>query len=153
MPEELSVSVRDLIRQLLSVDPSRRMTAAAALRHPWLQGPLSNAPDMSKLRLLTPILISDRAEDDLDDETLDQLSKFGLGKDEILRQVMNKTHSALATLYYLLLNVVMTKRRFSSGIKNSGHRKSSSGTRSSNSHGRQSSHINDATKYNLRAGQ
>lgn len=151
MPEELSVSVRDLIRQLLNVDPSRRMTAAAALRHPWLQGPLSNAPDMSKLRLLTPILISDRAADDLDDETLDQLSKFGLGKDEILRQVMNKTHSALATLYYLLLNVIMSKRRFSSNGKNSSHgRKSSSSIRSSNSHGRQSSHGHDSNKYQMR---
>lgn len=151
MPEELSVSVRDLIRQLLNVDPSRRMTAPAAIRHPWLQGPLSSAPDMSKLRLLTPILISDRAEDDLDDETLDQLSKFGLGKDEILRQVMNKTHSALATLYYLLLNVVMTKRRFSSGGKTSSHgRKSSSSMRASSSHGRQSSHGHDSNKYPMR---
>merc|ERR1712188_38839 len=76
-----------------------------------LQAPLAVAPDMGKLRLVTPILISDRAEDDIDDETLEQLTKFGLGRDEILRQILSKTHSALATLYYLLLNNTVTKRR------------------------------------------
>ena len=130
MPEELSVSVRDLIRQLLNVDASRRMTSAAALRHPWLQAPLAAAPDMAKLRLVTPILISDRAEDDIDEETLEQLSKFGLGREEVLRQVMSKTHSALATLYYLLLNVVMNKKRVS-GKSRSSHQGSSNSTSNS----------------------
>jgi serine/threonine protein kinase len=126
MPEELSVSVRDLIRQLLNVDASRRMTSVTALRHPWLQAPLAAAPDMGKLRLITPILISDRAEDDIDEETLEQLNKFGLGREEVLRQVMSKTHSALATLYYLLLNVVINKKRASGKSRSSS---SSSGNR------------------------
>jgi serine/threonine protein kinase len=132
MPEELSVSVRDLIRQLLNIDASRRMTSAAAMRHPWLQVQVAQAPDMAKLRLTTPILISDRPDDDVDDETLDQLNKFGLSRDEILRQVMSKTHSALATLYYLLLNVVVQKRRLANKSRSSsGPSKSKTGSSSS----------------------
>jgi hypothetical protein len=104
------------------------MTSVAALRHPWLQAPLAAAPDMAKLRLVTPILISDRAEDDVDESTLAQLAKFGLGRDEILRQVLSKTHSALATLYYLLLNVISSKRRgYTKGRSSSSSSSSSSG--------------------------
>lgn len=32
---------KDLIEQLLTTDPTRRPTAAAALQHPWLQVPPS----------------------------------------------------------------------------------------------------------------
>ena len=62
------MSARDLLRQLLNVDPVQRMTASAAMRHPWLAKQLASATDMNKIRLETTILISDRPADDVDDQ-------------------------------------------------------------------------------------
>jgi len=111
IPEELSASVKDLLNQFLTVDVSQRITASAAMRHSWLQVQLATSPDINKLRLETPILISDKPSDDIDEQTLTELDKFGLGKDEVIRLVLTKTHSSIATFYYLLLDVNLQKRR------------------------------------------
>ena len=111
IPEELSASVKDLLNQLLTVDINQRITASAAMRHSWLQVQLATSPDINKLRLETPILISDKPSDDIDEQTLGELDKFGLGKDEVIRLVLTKTHSSIATFYYLLLDVNVQKRR------------------------------------------
>ena len=111
IPEELSASVKDLLSQLLTVDVSQRISASAAMRHSWLQVQLATSPDINKLRLDTPILISDKPSDDIDEQTLGELDKFGLGKDEVIRLVLTKTHSSIATFYYLLLDVNIQKRR------------------------------------------
>lgn len=132
MPEELSAPVKDLLKQLLNVDAATRITAHATLRHSWLQVQLINAPNLDKMRLETAILISDKPADDLDDEVISELEKFGMARDEVVRLVLTKTHSSLATLYYLLLDVIVTRRkaqkRPSSG---SGHGVISSGGLSS----------------------
>jgi serine/threonine protein kinase len=130
IPEELSASVKDLLRQLLTVDVSQRINASAAMRHSWLQVQLATAPDINKLRLETPILISDKPSDDVDEQTLDELDKFGLGKDEVIRLVLTKTHSSIATFYYLLLDINLQKRRLIQSKRSSS---SSSKTRASSS--------------------
>jgi serine/threonine protein kinase len=111
IPEELSASVKDLLRQFLTVDVSQRINAQAALRHSWLQAQFATAPDINKLRLETPILISDKPSDDIDETTLAELDKFGLGKDDVVRLILTKTHSSIATFYYLLLDLNLGKRR------------------------------------------
>jgi serine/threonine protein kinase len=111
IPEELSASVKDLLRQFLTVDVSQRITAQAALRHSWLQAQFATTPDINKLRLETPILISDKPSDDIDEATLAELDKFGLGKDDVVRLILTKTHSSIASFYYLLLDLNLTKRR------------------------------------------
>jgi len=111
IPDELSVPVKDLLRQLLNVDAATRITAHQALRHPWLQVQLLNAPNIDKMRLETTILISDKPSDDLDDQVLSELEKFGIAKDELIRLVLTKTHSSLSTLYYLLLDTLIRRRR------------------------------------------
>ena len=94
------------------------------LRHPWLQTQVATSPDMVKLRLETTILISDKADDDIDDITIDELTRFGINKDEVIRQVMTKTHSALTTLYYLLLDYMIEARRKKNNIGNGTYIKS-----------------------------
>ena len=111
IPEELSAPVKDLLRQLLTVDADTRITAHSALRHPWLQVQLMNAPNMDKMRQEMTILISDKPADDLDEQVLGELAAFGMSRDEIIRIVLTKTHSSLATLYYLLLENIIGKRR------------------------------------------
>ena len=107
VPDELSVSVRDLLRQLLNVEPTNRITAAAALRHPWLQSQFTQAADVNKLRLESTILVSDRATDDIDDVLLKQLVEFGLTENEVVQLVMSKTHTSITRLYYLMLDLLV----------------------------------------------
>lgn len=111
IPEELSAPVKDLLNKLLTVDPEQRITAHAALRHPWLQVQFVNAPNMDKLRQDITFLISEKPADDLDEQVISELVAFGMSKDEIIRLVLTKTHSSLATLYYLLLDVIVGRRK------------------------------------------
>lgn len=111
IPEELSAPVKDLLNQLLTVDADQRITAHAALRHPWLQVQLVNAPNIEKMRLEITILISDKPGDDLDEQVIGELEKFGMGREEVIRLVLTKTHSSLATLYYLLLDTLVKRRK------------------------------------------
>lgn len=111
MPEELSAPVKDLLKQLLNIDAATRISAHSALRHSWLQVQLINAPNMDKIRLETTILISDKPSDDLDDEVISELEKFGMSKEEVVRLVLTKTHCSLATLYYLLLDTLIIRRK------------------------------------------
>ena len=106
IPDELSSPVRDLIRQLLTVDPYTRITSANVLKHPWLHHQLVNAPDMSRIQTETAILISERPADDIMDSVINELAEFGIDRDDVMRQVLAKTHSSLATLYYLLLHTL-----------------------------------------------
>ncbi len=39
---EISDLARDLVKRLLVMDPNRRLTAAQALQHPWLQDAVAN---------------------------------------------------------------------------------------------------------------
>jgi serine/threonine protein kinase len=118
IPEELSANAKDLIRQLLTMDPYQRLTAPAALKHPWLQAQLASAPDLAKLRLDTPILISEKASDDVDEHVLHELEEFGIAREDLMKQILSKTHSATVTLYYLLLDVTLSNRRNGTGNRN-----------------------------------
>lgn len=73
IPEELSSSVKDMLRNLLNVDPAERLTSHASLRHVWLQMQYSNASDLNKLRRETAILISDKPSDDIDEQVLQEM--------------------------------------------------------------------------------
>jgi len=45
-PDNMTITpqAKDLIQRLLTVDPSKRITAKAALEHPWIKGEASSAP-------------------------------------------------------------------------------------------------------------
>eukprot|EP01034_Spumella_vulgaris_P034351 gene34351-42364_t len=72
---------------------------------------LINAPQNDKLTQDTTIQISHKPAGDLDDQVISELEKFGMTKDEVVRLVLTKTHSSLATLYYLLLDTLVGKRK------------------------------------------
>jgi serine/threonine protein kinase len=115
IPEELSAPVKDLLRQLLTVDPDTRISAHNALRHSWLQSQYINAPNMDKLRSDITILISEKPADDLDEQVINELCIYGITRDEVIRLILTKTHSSLSTLYYLLLDIIVTRRKNSGG--------------------------------------
>jgi len=119
IPDELSPNVKDLLTRLLDEDADKRITSHAALKHPWLQATMLAAPDMNRMRLETNILISDKATDDLDEETIQEMTRFGIPREDLIRLVMGKIHSSITTSYYLLLDIVKKRRKLLSHTKKS----------------------------------
>ena len=117
MPDEIGLTARHLISRLLCVDPKQRISARTAINHPWLAKYNSASIDINRLRFDSSILISNRPEDDIDEQTLKELELFGLDRTELVRLIMTKTHSSTSTLYYLLLNHIINKRALLGGLK------------------------------------
>ena len=111
MPDDLSSPVRDILRQLLSLDANSRMTATMAMRHPWLQSQLVYVSDMLRLKAESPILISDKPLEDMEEQITGEIQNFGINRDDITRQILSKQHAPLATLYYLLRSKIWTRRK------------------------------------------
>lgn len=101
IPDNLSRPARDLIRSLLQLDPRRRLTAAAALKHPWMANCIM--PDNRKLREECTFLISEEPTNDLHDDVLNDLASYGVSVNAAKDCVTQKKHNGMATLYYLLL--------------------------------------------------
>eukprot|EP00514_Thraustochytrium_sp_LLF1b_P003038 CAMPEP_0184523706 /NCGR_PEP_ID=MMETSP0198_2-20121128/9050_1 /TAXON_ID=1112570 /ORGANISM="Thraustochytrium sp., Strain LLF1b" /LENGTH=347 /DNA_ID=CAMNT_0026914801 /DNA_START=485 /DNA_END=1528 /DNA_ORIENTATION=+ len=85
--KNLSPSAKDLIRQLLEVNPKTRLSASEALVHPWVSGQtaspeqiLSSPKHLPRLRSPMKIQaqLSNRTENDMDDANL-LLSSVGIG--------------------------------------------------------------------------
>ena len=142
IPDDVSPCVRDLLLQLLEIDADRRITASYVLRHPWLQTCLIHTPDMKKLRLEIPFLISDRASDDINDEVIKELEKFGLPSEELIRLILSKLHSSMTTLYYLLLDIVV-KNNKKKAIGNIPHTTTSSSSTNHNNNNSNSNNNNN----------
>ena len=45
----MSESAKDLIRQMMCVDPNKRLTMAGVLEHPWLANDIDNTSRVEKL--------------------------------------------------------------------------------------------------------
>lgn len=114
--DDVSMSAKDLIRSLLCVDPAGRPSPSAVLKHPWLQTQIVSAPDIGKLRHDTIILISENPSDDIDNQAVSEIVRFGISRDEVIRLVMTKTHSSVATLYYLFLDALFAVRQQNGGV-------------------------------------
>lgn len=116
MPDDISSSARDLLRLMLCIDAGARPSASAVLKHPWLQTQLVSAPDISRLRTETVVLISENPSDDIDSQAVTEIVRFGISRDELLRLLMSKTHSSVATLYYLFLDALFASRAQSGAV-------------------------------------
>ncbi|KAK4048186.1 hypothetical protein OIV83_004891 [Microbotryomycetes sp. JL201] len=59
--DDISETCKDFVRRLLTYDPERRMTAAEALRHPWLLDAVSRPPSPSQTQANSPVIVNDMA--------------------------------------------------------------------------------------------
>jgi serine/threonine protein kinase len=100
MPESLSHSVRDLLRNMLVTDPLRRYTLAQVMGHPWVKKK-AHTGSARKPQCLEH-LISSNPRDDLVPELLERLECFGLVNSVVVHSLLHKQHNAVTTLYYLL---------------------------------------------------
>ena len=120
IPDELSVPVKDLIKSLLMIDVNDRLTAHNAIKQSWLSTQSNYLIDLNKLKRDIPILISDKPSDDIDEQVLVEIEKYGITRDEVLRVVLSKSHCAIGTLYYLLLDTIVTKRKLNGSYNKKG---------------------------------
>ena len=107
IPENLSEGLKDLIRNLLVVDAKKRYSVAQAKSHPWVHGgKLGNMNDSLKGWQCDPgcseILISKNPANDLNEGVMKMMDEFGIRREMIVHNVVNKAHNGISTCYYLL---------------------------------------------------
>eukprot|EP00443_Scrippsiella_acuminata_P086144 CAMPEP_0115460390 /NCGR_PEP_ID=MMETSP0271-20121206/46753_1 /TAXON_ID=71861 /ORGANISM="Scrippsiella trochoidea, Strain CCMP3099" /LENGTH=346 /DNA_ID=CAMNT_0002887083 /DNA_START=24 /DNA_END=1061 /DNA_ORIENTATION=- len=90
IPKFVSSSVADLIRGMLTTDPTKRLTLRGIRQHTWYrQLPEASLPDFEDGGVL-------------DEEVLDQLKTMGFTHDYAVRCLLDNKHNHLTTTYYLL---------------------------------------------------
>jgi len=110
IPDELSLAARDLIRNLLVVDPDTRYTLAQVKAHPWLSKVVisSSRVDRQSITATTAsgFLISPNPQDDLDKDLMTRLEKFGVPRGATTSCVLQRKRNSITTTYYLLRNAL-----------------------------------------------
>merc|ERR1719453_923564 len=101
LPDFLSHSAKDVIRSLLVVDPCRRATLPQVRSIAWVRQKGAFTP---RYPPHSAHLISNDPADDLDESVLEQMEEFGMMKETIIQEVLNKRHTSCSTCYYLLLS-------------------------------------------------
>ncbi|GMH53194.1 hypothetical protein TrST_g1702 [Triparma strigata] len=107
VPDSLSHSLKDLIHNLLQMDPRKRYTVGQAKNHPWVHnGKGGKIGDRMNGWQCDPgcseILISKNAKNDLNDSVIKAMDEFGVRRETIIHNVLHKTHNGINTCYYLL---------------------------------------------------
>lgn len=107
VPDSLSHSLKDLIHNLLQMDPRKRYTVGQAKNHPWVHnGKGGKMGDKMNGWQCDPgcseILISKNAKNDLNDSVIKAMDEFGVRRETIIHNVLHKTHNGINTCYYLL---------------------------------------------------
>lgn len=101
IPEDLSPEARDLIQNILVVDVEKRFTLRKIKDHPWMQKANLEKPKV-EIRSKYNIHISKNPRNDLNETVLKKLDNFGVRRDIIIRNVLQKRRNSITTCYYLL---------------------------------------------------
>ncbi|TPX37407.1 hypothetical protein SmJEL517_g00463 [Synchytrium microbalum] len=106
IPEFVSVEAKDLIKKMLVVDPTQRITMRGIMEHPWfksqtfkpvdqmyLKGALDNKEAFSKIMEGQP----------LDSEIIASLGLLGWGNEAELNEALKKPEANIEKVFYFLL--------------------------------------------------
>ena len=105
IPKYLSEEAKDIIKQILEVDPKKRINFEKIKKHPWF-----NIID-AKYMMYKGIDI-DNDIIPIDEDILNDMEKYGLNKIEIRYNILNNYHNKITTLYDILL-----KKKINQGKK------------------------------------
>lgn len=112
-PDWLSSSARDLLSQMLTVDPNKRISFADVWSHPWVsQGPAWSPSHTSVYLTKTDLVTGDVVADD---EVLAQLEEEGYSRGSILKYLSTHECNSITASYYLLLEAKMDAIQHSPG--------------------------------------
>ncbi|KAM6573659.1 hypothetical protein CsatA_017739 [Cannabis sativa] len=97
LPMSLPPGARDLIRRVLVVDPTRRMTIPQIRQHPWF-----------KARLPCYLTVSPPSTNQLaqkiDEQILQKVIDKGFDKNQLIQSLLNRVQNKATVAYYLLLD-------------------------------------------------
>jgi serine/threonine protein kinase len=142
IPEDIGAPCKNLITKMLEMNSSKRITANGILYHSWLSTNMLFAEDINKIRMETSILVSDPPADDINDTALEQMKIFGIPRKDVVHLILTKKRTGITTLYYLLLDYIL-----------SGNKREDSNTNSisSTSSGKFDDIKDDSNDYNKQA--
>jgi len=102
IPDTLSPGSKDLIRNLLVVDPHRRFTLSQVRSHPWILQ--KNDGYQSSNKASKAHLVSPNPVNDLSEPVLSKIEEYGISRDVMKHAVLHRQHNCITTIHYLLLS-------------------------------------------------
>ena len=96
IPKYLSEEAKDIIKQILEVDPKKRINFEKIKKHPWFN--IIN----TKYMMFKGIDV-DSDIMPIDEDILNEMEKYGINKIEIRYHLLNNYHNKITTLYNILL--------------------------------------------------
>lgn len=118
-PDHMSGSARDLVRRMLNVDATRRLTLNMTATHPWVLpgvpaglGPGAPSPAAQLLAgasgpAIAPdktLLTSSDASNDIFEHVLLRCEQLGFARAQMISAVLSRERNACTTAYYLVLS-------------------------------------------------
>ena len=100
-PDHLSIAIKDLIRNLLQLDPKKRYNITQAKNHPWA---INNGKEgrTSPPTTQTEILISANPKNDINESVIKVMEEFGIKRATTIHTILQKSHNGISACYYLL---------------------------------------------------
>ena len=94
IPSFISEPARDLIKRILTTDPSKRFNLQQIRSHPWFN---LNNPSINEGLLINLHVIP------IDEELLKTMVEYDFKKEEVRSNILTNRHNHVTTTYYLLL--------------------------------------------------
>jgi len=110
-PTEVSQDCRDIISRLLEVQPSKRAKLDEIFSHKWVKSGYLKPVD-SYVPMRNPIDLSN-----LDESVLARLGQFGFKKDEILKNLGEKSINPIVSTYHLIKELMERNKANKPGSK------------------------------------
>ena len=95
LPATVSSEARDLLRQIIEVDPSKRLTIGQIRNHPWMNKGSNHFP--------APGIVFGYSRVPIDKRIISQMATMNYNPDNVFKNVEANRHSNITTIYYLLL--------------------------------------------------
>ena len=102
LPETMSHSVRDLLRNLLLPDPNRRFAIGQVKTHPWMRMTVMQAGALNT-DSLSDYTVSPDPRDDVYKELVTRMEALGVGREGIVNDILRQQKNSITTCYYLML--------------------------------------------------
>ncbi|KND03181.1 CAMK/CAMKL/BRSK protein kinase [Spizellomyces punctatus DAOM BR117] len=105
IPDHVSADAKDLIKRMLVVDPSKRITMKDIFRHPWFCSQTPKHGESSYPTPMDPAKLTKPVEDpsQLDPDILNSLSLLGWGDEKELAKALQDKEENMEKVFYNLL--------------------------------------------------
>ena len=101
-PDYISQEARDLLGQMLTVDPQRRITTSAIWKHPWM----ASCPQQQRLPPPLPParvrVVPETGESSADDDIMDEMEIHGFTRARVAEYLARGDYNYATSTYYLM---------------------------------------------------